>query len=364
MTKTKDPPAPAASELEKVQDAEGVDFWETWGGLGPGKQVAVCREPGRIWLALIPLNDDFGPELVKDRWGGGKYSFRARENGKFMKGYPTQHVEIEGAPIIQLPQVVEDTPEVMALRKKLDELTGTESRPGVATDSVMVAVVGMMAPLLTAIVTQAMDRPAQASPVEILDLARKLSKDARRDAPANDNGMFDPIERLGLPLLTEIREMRKIEAGKNGASEATPPDGAAQEPPPESAANPTAARVPSTMQELADFVTHWCAPHVARGGSPALRAECLLEDLALQNPPLLAQVINLANLENVLDHWANMCPAVAAAREWHGEFISEVRSLSDEPAEGLDATDDPEGGRGDAGDGGADGTPSESGGEV
>ena len=124
---------PKATPLEEVQQAEDVDFWEEWGGLGPGKQVAVCREPGRVWLSLITLDEDFGPELVKDRWGGGKYSFRARENGKFIKGFPTQYVEIEGAPKPQLPAVVEDTPEIMELRKKLDELTGGAAPPALAT---------------------------------------------------------------------------------------------------------------------------------------------------------------------------------------------------------------------------------------
>jgi hypothetical protein len=205
-----------------------------------------------------------------------------------------------------------------------------------------------------------MDRPPQSSPTEILDLARKLAKDAREVAPASDNG-FDPIERLGLPLLTEIREMRKIEAGKNGASEVTtnPPG----ETSPQSE-TPAVARVPSTMQELAEFVAQWCAPHVARGASPGLRAEVLLEDLAMQNPPLLTQVVNLSRLDDVLEHWAAMVPAVAAAKEWHGEFISEVRRFSDEPAEGVVDPPDPEGGPGDAGDGGGDGTPSESGVEV
>lgn len=367
MTKAKPPEEKKPTPLEEAQAADQADFWEEWGALGPGRQVAVCREPGRVWLAMIPLNEDFGPELVKDRWGGGKYSFRARENGKFVMGMPIQHIEIEGAPILQLPAVIEDTPEVMELRKKLEELTGSNGTQQAAVgNNVMVAVVGMLAPLLTAIVTQAMDRPQQASPVEILDLARKLSKDAREAAPSD--GVFDPIERLGLPLLTEIREMRKIEAGKaaatseNGADVATPPasaDGATNEP--TEAANPTTARVPSTMQELAEFVAHWCAPHIARGANPALRAEVLLEDLALQNPPLLAQVINLAHLDDVLDHWARMVPTVAASKEWHGAFISEVKRLTEESAEGVDANDNPEGGPRDAGDSSAHGAPSETG---
>ena len=347
-------PEPTPVE-EKQQEAE-VEFWEQWGSLGPGRQVAVCREPGRVWLAIMPLNEDFGPELIKERWGGGKYSFRARENGRFIKGYPTQYIEIEGAPKPQLPQVAEDTPEVMELRRKLAELTG-ESPNGngkPVSDNVMVAVVGMLAPVLTAIVTAAMDRPQPASPVEILDLARKLSKDAREAAP---EGGLDPIRELGLPLLGEIREMRKIEASKNGAevTEATPEA-------PEPEAKP-AARVPSTMQELAEFVAAWCAPHVARGGDPSLRAEVLLEDLALQNPPLLAQVVNLARLDNVLEHWGAMVPAVAAEKEWHGQFISEVRRFADEASEGVDADDDSEGRPGDAGDSGGDGTVSETGGE-
>ncbi len=357
MPKAKAPPeAPPKSDAEQASDADDLEFFEQWGSLGPGRQVEVSREPGRVYLSTLPLDADFSPELIQDRWGGGQFSMRARGNGKFLKGMPTKFLTIEGDPkVAKLPQIMEDTPEVMALRKKLDELTGGEPKPAAVADNVMVAVVGMMAPVLTAIVSAAMDRPAQASPVEILDLARKLSKDAREAAP-NPGGDFDPIERLGLPLLTEIREMRKIEAGKNGASvEAATPEAVEPEPP--------AARVPSTMQELADFVAHWCAPHVARGASPGLRAECLLEDLTLQNPPLLAQVINLSRLENVLDHWANMVPAVAAAREWHGEFISEVRRFADESAAGVDVDDDSEGGRGDAGDGGDDGTPSEEGGQ-
>lgn len=360
--KTKPPPETKPTAVEEAQAEDALEFWEQWGELGPGKQVEVNREPGRIYLAQLPLDEDFGPELIQERWGGGKFSFRARENGRFIKGFPARHITIEGEPKVQkLPQVIEDTPEVMELRKKLAELTGGGAQPAAVADNVMVAVVGMMAPLLTAIVTQAMDRPPQASPVEILDLARKLSKDARA-AAADPDGAFDPIERLGLPLLTEIREMRKIEAGKveaskNGTQEAGTPEGSTE---PE--ANPV-ARVPSTMQELAEFMAHWCAPHVARGANPSLRAEVLLEDLALQNPPLLAQVVNLAHLDDVLDHWGKMVPAVAVEKEWHGEFISEVRRLTEQPAEGSDDTDDPEGGRGDAGDGDGDGTPSKEGGE-
>ena len=363
MTKAKTEPKP--TPLEELQQEEEVDFWEQWGALGPGKQVAVCREPGRVWLAMIPLNEDFGPELVKDRWGGGKYSFRARENGKFMTGMAIQHIEIEGAPRLQLPAVVEDTPEIMELRKKLDELTGNGSQPETVGNNVMVAVVGMMAPLLTAIVTQAMDRPPQAGPVEMMELYRKLAKDARRDAPNGDGPIMDPVKDLGIPLLHELREMRQLDAGKkNGAVVATPPasaDGATTEP--TEAANPT-ARVPSTMQELAEFVAHWCAPHVARGASPSLRAEVLLEDLAIQNPPLLIQVVNLSRLDDVLEHWAAMVPTVGASKEWHGEFISEVGRLSDESTEGVDATDDPEGGSGHPSDSAANGTPLETGVEV
>ncbi len=361
--KTKEAPPPEPTKVEAAQQTEDLDFWEQWGALGPGKQVAVCREPGRVWLALIPLNEDFGPELVKDRWGGGKYSFRARENGKFIKGFQTQHIEIEGAPKPQLPGVAESTPEVMELRRQIETLTGGEPKPAAVADNVMVAVVGMMAPVLTAIVTAAMDRPAAASPVEILDLARKLAKDTREAAPDGGGGAFDPIERLGLPLLGEIREMRKIEAGKNGDGVATPSEQEGIAPP--DAANPPTARVPSTMQELAEFVAHWCAPHVARGASPSLRAEVLLEDLAIQNPPLLEQVVNLSRLENVLDHWGKMVPTVAAASEWHGEFITEVRRFADESEEqeGVVSTDDPEGGPGDAGDGQDNGAPSETGGE-
>jgi len=361
--KTEEPREEVKTAIEEAVQADDLEFFEQWGSLGPGKQVEISREPGRVYLSTMPLDVDFSPALIQDKWGGGDFSMRARGNGKFLKGMPTKFLSIEGDPkVAKLPAVAEDTPEVMELRKKLAELNGGDPTPAKVTDSVMVAVVGMMAPVLTAIVTAAMDRPVQTSPVEILDLARKLAKDAREAAPA-DNGFMDPIERLGIPLLTEIREMRKIEAGKNGASVATPPDVEAQELPSESAANPTAARVPSTMQELADFLGKWCAPHVARGANPALRAEVLLEDLELQNPALLAQVVNLATLENVLDHWANMVPAVAAAKEWHGEFISEVRRLTEEPTPGPNDTEHPEGGRGDAGDGGADGTPSESGGE-
>jgi len=361
MTKTKDAP-PAPTPLEEAKAAEDVDFWEQWGDLGPGRQVEINREPGRVYLGTVPLDESFNPDLIQDRWGGGKFSFRARENGKFLKGHPTKFLEIEGdAKVAKLPQVLEDTPEVMALRAKLVELTGGEPKPAAVADNVMVAVVGMMAPLLTAIVSQAMDRPPQSSPTEILDLARKLAKDAREAAPANEPGSFDPIERLGLPLLTEIREMRKIEAGKNGDGVATPSEVEAIGPP--DAANPPTARVPATMQELAEFVAQWCAPHVARGASPGLRAEVLLEDLAMQNPPLLAQVVNLSRLDDVLEHWGAMVPAVAAAKEWHGEFISEVRRFSDEPAEGVDDPPDSEGGPGDAGDGGGDGTPIESGGQ-
>lgn len=347
-------------KVDAVADAaaaEALEVFEQFASLGPGAQVQVSREPGQRYLEILPM-EGLDPELLRDRYGGGTFSLRVRQDGKWLKGQPVRRVTVEGEPKTFPPGVPDAVPtEEDRLRARLDELTAAAAAPAPPTsDTMAMAMMTTLGGILTTVLKASMERRPETTAIEIVDLARKLGKDSRRDS---EREAFDPVAALGVPLLEEIRLLRK-QGATDPPKQITPaPSG----PPP----------VPKTMQELADFVASWCAPHVARGASPALRAELLMEDLELSNPPLREAVAGLSAVPNVLDFWAKMCPAVAAHREWHGAFIDEVGELAGmdeaEPPEGAaddpgPAPDDPEGGPGDPEDGGGHGDPVESGGPV
>lgn len=340
MAPKKATPAQAA-----VQDEE-LDVFEQFRQIGTATQVAIHREPGGKYLEVLPL-EGLDEEMMRDRYGGGRFSLRPREDGRFMKGVPTRHVEIEGQPKVFPPALVpgaDPSPELLRLRTEIDALkTVAGGQGGGMSGETWVAIATLLAPVFSSLVASAMEKPEVPDPIEMFKLFRKMAKDEKDEAVAESSPMDPVLEKLGLPLLSEIVELRKQGEAQPGAAgpKAVPPA------PP--------IKRPTTVPELAQFVARWCEPHARRGTNPQLRAELFLEDLALTDAELYAQVVELSRFDNIMDHWVRLVPDVGLTREWHEQFITEVRELAaDEPPhdagdpEGEGVGDPaPEGGRGD-----------------
>ncbi len=356
MTAKKDT-APERTELEKAEDAEALDVFEQFKALGTDLQVVTRREPGARYLEIVTL-EGFDEQVMRERYGGGKFSLEVRREGKYITGSKKRHMEIEGVPkIFPAPMPDETNPEILRLRNEIEKLTGAPVAGVPASENVMVAVAGMMAPVLTALITAAMDRPAPADPLAILNLARKMAKDDRAEASGTPSGLDPILEHMGIPLVGAINKMTQTKDAEDPKALA-PPDAAAQVDAPG-----IATARPQSIPEVAAFVARWCAPHCGRGTSPTLRAELLMEELTIQDPALYAAVLELSDVPDVLEHWVRMIPEVGMNKEWHGTFIEEVRAIGAdaEEAESVEhvepveadpvaSPDDTDRGRGNAGD--------------
>lgn len=348
--------------VEKAQDEQDLDAWQKLQALGSGLQVLVRRQPGGKYLEIVAL-DGLDEEVMRERYGGGKFTLHPRKDGSYIKGKgQIQHIDIEGLPIMFPPAGVDATnPEIIRLNAQIEKLT--DSGGDGPSENMIMAVTALFGPVLAAIATSLLDRPAPPpppDPIEMFNVLRKMTKDDREYIKSNsDSSGMDPlVEKLGIPLLGEITKLRE-QAATNGATPATP--GAT----PAAATHALPAAKPTTLPELAAFVARWCAPHCSRGTSPTLRAELFLEELSLQDPDLMDSVIELSRVPDVLTHWERLVPEVALNKDWHGAFIEEIRVLADladeaQPAAPGEAgadqgTEDPEGGRGNEGDPSGDG---------
>lgn len=332
--------AAAKSAVEKAVEAEELSVFESLAALGPAAEVGIFREPGQKYLEQVSV-DGLDLDMMRERYGGGKFSLRARMDGNFIKGQKVRHVVIEGAPKL-FPPVPAGTDPVAAVEiaRMRGELETLKVKTGGGDSGAALAIVTLLAPAVTALLESLMHRPPPPDPMLMLGEFRKMVRDDRKDVAAasgEEGGWTQLVDKLGIPMLGEITKLRKIEEGKKVDA-------------PEQIAAP--APKPSTYPELAQFIARWCAQPCARGTNPALRAELFLEELSLQENELYASVVNLARQENILDQWIKLVPEVGLNREWHGTFINEIRLLADESeaagSEG-DSPPDPEGGRGDDG---------------
>lgn len=360
MSPAKKDAAAKADPVEEAATAEALAAFEQFAELGPGVEVQICREPGQRYLEILPL-DGLDLETLRSRYGGGKFSLRARQNGRWIKGSPTRRVEIEGK---EKPFPPKDDEEPAADPRELirAELAKLLPQPGASTsETMMVAMMTTLSTVLQTVLQASLERRPETTAAEIFQLAREFA----RDAPSGGGGDFDPAMLLGTSLIQELRAMREggarpaIAPPPRGDAPAT--NGASRREDPQ-----VNARRPETLPELAEFMRAYCAPHAARGADPDLRAEVFVEDVALRDPDLLASITELAQLPNVLDHWQTLCPSIGEEREWHAAFIETVASLGsggEGDAPGGGAADTAEGGPGDVGDAPGDGAARPAGGE-
>lgn len=334
----------ATSPTKEAAEVEKLSIFEALAVLGEAAQVAVYREPGRKYLEVCGV-DGLDEEMMRERYGGGKFSLAVRENGKFMKGQPVRHVTIEGPPktFPPLPPGVDPVAavEMGRMRGELEAMKAGKNGGG---NSDMLAIVTLLAPAVTAMLESVVNRPPPPpppDPIATLDLYRKMLKDDRKEAKDNapsESGLDPLVEKLGLPLLGHFDRLKAQEEGGTVKN----PD---QLPAP-------ALKKPESLPELAAFMARWCAAPCAKGADPELRAELFMEELRLQESELYESVAQLSRVDNILEHWTKLVPAVGLNREWHGSFITEIRAIADEPAEATDSDSggtDPEGGRGDDG---------------
>jgi hypothetical protein len=331
MAPKKDETTPVEAAAAAAREAEDLDLFEEMAGLGSGATIRVCREPNNDFLDTIPPTA-VEVENLKDMFGGGSYTLRARRDGKFIKGISLVRVRIAGAPKPgspgqPLPGELTPTPLATAhppgsVEARLDDIEAAVR--GQSPDS-SAAMLTMMSSLLVPVLTTALQRQPENSAVEILELARKLAKDQREAANQGRSDESDPIRDLGLPLLEVISK---------GLPAATPPVAALPPGPPEPEND---APQPLTPRELAARIAKWCEPYERRDSDPELRAECFLDDM--RDSPLLGPCLDLIKLPDVLDLWAVAAPRVAEKREWYASFVDELRSLTRLDAPDPDADD-------------------------
>lgn len=331
--KGKKPPVVEAVE------ADDLDLYEQLRELGGGATIQVYREPNREFLDVVQP-DAVEVDQLKDMFGGGSYSLRARRDGTWIKGISMVRVRIAGAPKpgspgqpipgettpTPSPAAPAPRPAATTVEGRLAELEATLYNNREARPSGEASALQMMTTLLVPVLTTALQRQPENSAVEILELARKLAKDQREAANAN-LPESDVVRDLGIPLLNVIQR---------GLPSATPPAGLLPGPPAEPEETPTALTAP----ELAGRIAAWCEPLERRDADPTLRAWCFLEDM--KDSPLLEGTLALIRLPDVMELWAHVAPRVAENREWYASFIGELRRLTDDPD-----TDDPEGDAGD-----------------
>lgn len=334
-----------------AQEIARRDMLEEWAELGPGFEIAISREPGGQYLEILPREEAMNIELIRERYGGGKFSLRLRENGQFVKGQGVQKLNVAGVPKV-FPPVADSgaspaaaqTAEVALLRTEITRL-GAAAQDGGATGIMLTGMMGMMTTVIEASLNRKDTGP---SAIELFTLMRQLAKDERKANPPPSETM-DIINTLGIPLLAEVK---RLAPDKPGTTADTPPGAQLVEP-------GTTPKQPESVQELADFLTGWCEPHRLRGADPQLRAEVLMEDLAIHNPQLASALVGLATTPNVLDQWAKLSPPVADSLEWYGAFIAQVEDIANDPGEdaetGGSGDDDDGAGNAEAGEAGADG---------
>lgn len=310
------------------KDAEDLALFEQLSTLGSGATIQVYREPARDFLDTIPP-EACEVENLKEMFGGGSYSLRARRDGTWIKGISMVRLRIAGeprpgSPGQPLPGEVTPTPLATAhlpgtVEARLADVEASvRGRAGPDNSAVQ-----MMTTLLVPVLTTALQRQPENSAVEILELARKLAKDQREAANLGKADESDPIRDLGIPLLEVIQK---------GLPTPTPPLAAL----PPGAPENDAPKAP-TATELAARIAKWCEAYERRDSDPALRAECFLDDM--RDSPLLGGCLDLVHLPNVLDLWAAVAPRVAEKKEWYASFVDELRRLTVEELEDPDADD-------------------------
>lgn len=326
------------TKVQAAQEAEDLGLFEQLRELGEGATIQVYREPNREFLETVQP-DAVELDQIKDMFGGGQYSLRARRDGTWIKGISMVRIRIAGlpkpgspgqpspdgaaaAPFVGSYPVAGPYPpgSVEALRYEFDAYKAAQT-----SESTTATMMKMMTTMLVPVLTSALERQPENTAVEIFELARKFAKDQREAAGAAPES--DPVRDLGIPLLDVIQ--RGLPTPEQRA--ALPPGR------PDTPVTIETTETPGP-HELSVRIARWCEPLERRNADPAMRAWCFLEDM--QESPLLEDTLALMRLPNVLDAWAAAAPRVAERREWYAAFVDELRRLTDDPDQDDSERDD------------------------
>lgn len=332
---------PAKKPVAAAADADDLELYEQLKELGGGATIQVYREPNREFLDTVQP-DSVELENLKEMFGGGSYSLRARRDGTWIKGISMVRVRIAGAPKpgspgqpltpdpapAPVPAGAPYRPMATTVEGRLAELELALTRN--AQPSGDSAALTMMTTLLVPVLTAALTRQPENTAGEIFELARKFAKDQRDAAGAYQPPESDPVRDLGIPLLDVIaRGLPTAKPPSAALPPGDPPAPEVQELAADTKELPTEAGEPPTMEQLAVRIAGWCEPLERRDADPGMRAWCFLEDM--QDSPLLDSCVSLIRLPDVLDRWAKIAPRVGERREWYAAFVDELRRLTDDP---------------------------------
>lgn len=331
------------SKEQKAADDNAETLWRgilEASGEGAGSVAVWRKETGKerdyLGLATVEEMSHDAPEVLRARWGGGKYVIQLKDDaGKYLAG-TRAHFSIAGAPkdpndekAAELERVTKELEELrgggardqntalimVELIRQQSELMRELHKPKAGPDmaAIITAVGTVAAPVLTAILELIRDRKGDdngaMNRLEELQTLMELAK-GMGGGPQDGLGML--AQTLGKP----IAQLVDAHVGGNGGAAGALPSGARPNPP---TGGDTVARPPwyNFVRPVIDQALRWAAA----GKDPAFRAEFVVDELTDEQ---LEPVRDILTSEGFPALFYEHFPQARPHAEWFDVFFSEM----------------------------------------
>lgn len=328
---------------EPLEDAEEDPFQSALAALAGTTEARVDvyrtnrRSGAQEYMGRLGV-EEFDLERVRDRWGGGKFQFRAVKGSKYVKAVtvsvagpykdmldeesPEERDERRGAEVDAKRKELEGAgmaDAVASLRADLREFlrevrnpppAAQQADPARMTTELLTTVQTMMQPYLEMMRERMADRGDRrdVDPMEYL----RLGLDIAESRGGGDSGYESVVRSLGLPLLAQLQAQGAAERGAPAAFTPNPPAGAGEE----AAMQPTDA-----LAALAPWVPTLLGWANA-DSDPEIRADFVVDELP---DKWLAMLGRFCAQPDALTAFLNRYPRTMEHRVWFERFFAGLR---------------------------------------